>query len=449
MSLKWKLSLFTSALLLAAVAAFSTVLLWSERRSLEEASVQRRQEAVAGLAEVCRSAAVNQQDLPLTNYLRRLAASDEIKEAYCLDPTGRVFGHTDPARLNAILPSGGPPDPAVFPVETAVTVGHRELGSARILYDRKIVDRRLEVSLQEARRRIGRTAAAVGAMGFALAFLATAWAVRPVRALVQGARAIGAGRLDQKILLRRHDELGRLADEFNLMAEKLAELDRMKADFVNGITHDLKSPLTAVKASTDNLQAFIERPGDPGAAYESLTLIHRNADRLLDLISSILEVAKIEHGTALVKTPVDLESLADRVARNFRPLAAAKGLSLEMVAESPVPPFPADEGKLERALSNLVGNAVKFTQKGGVTISVGSDGGRAVVSVRDTGPGIPADLRGRLFTKFSRAQAARGTEGAGLGLAIVKGFVEAHGGSVDAQDAPGGGTIFTFQVPLT
>jgi signal transduction histidine kinase len=282
-----------------------------------------------------------------------------------------------------------------------------------------------------------------------LAFLVTAWAVRPVRALVEGARAIGAGRLDQKILLRRHDELGRLADEFNLMAEKLAELDRMKADFVNGITHDLKSPLTAVKASADNLQSFIGRPGDPGPAYESLALIRRNADRLLDLISSILEVAKIEHGAALVKSPVDLESLADRVARNFRPLAAAKGLSLDLVAENPVPPFPADEGKLERALSNLVGNAVKFTQKGGVTISVGRDGGRAFVSVRDTGPGIPADLRGRLFAKFSRAQAARGTEGTGLGLAIVKGFVGAHGGSVETQEAPGGGTIFTIKVPLT
>jgi signal transduction histidine kinase len=416
---------------------------------LEEASARRRREAVAGLAEVCRSAAVNQQDLPLTNYLRRLAASDEVEEAYCIDSSGRVLGHTDPARLNTILPPSGLRDPAVLPVETGVTVGRRDLGSACILYDRKISDRRLEVSMREARRRIGRAAAAVGTMGFALAFLATAWAVRPVRALVQGARAIGAGRLDQKILLRRHDELGRLADEFNLMAEKLAELDRMKADFVNGITHDLKSPLTAVKASTDNLQAFIARPGDLAPAFESLALIRRNADRLLDLISSILEVAKIEQGAALVKTPVDLESLADRVARNFRPLAAAKGLSLDLVAESPVPPFPADEGKLERALSNLVGNAVKFTQKGCVTISVGRDGGRAVVSVRDTGPGIPAELRGRLFTKFSRAQAARGTEGTGLGLAIAKGFAEAHSGSLEAKDAPGGGTIFTFKVPLT
>jgi signal transduction histidine kinase len=323
------------------------------------------------------------------------------------------------------------------------------LGAARILYDRKTVDGRLEVSLRDARRRIARAAAAVGTMGFALAFLATAWAVRPVRALVQGARAIGAGRLDQKILLHRHDELGRLADEFNLMAEKLAELDRMKTDFVNGITHDLKSPLTAVKASTDNLRAFIARPGDAGPAYESVDLIRRNADRLLDLISSILEVAKIEHGAALVKTPVDLESLADRVARNFRPLAAVKGLSLDLVAENPVPPFPADNGKLERALSNLVGNAVKFTQKGGVIISVGRDSGSAVISVRDTGPGIPAELRGRLFTKFSRAQAARGTEGSGLGLSIAKGFAEAHGGSLDAQDSPGGGTLFTLKVPLT
>jgi signal transduction histidine kinase len=443
MSLKWKLALATSGLLLAAVAAFSAVLLWTGRRELAAAQDRRQRAAAAGLAEVCRSAIVNQQDLPLTNYLRRLASDEDVREAYCADAAGRVVGHTDPTRL------GTPAAPREgVRAEASVTVGQAPLGAVGIVYDPAALKARLDAAQRQARSQVFRVAVIVGAAGFMLAFLVTALAVRPVGILVEGVRALAEGRLDHQVPLDRKDELGWLAAEFNKMAGRLSDLDRMKSDFVNGVTHDLKSPLTAVKTSADNLDAFLDKPGDPVAARESVAVVRRNADRLMNLITSILEVARIENGLELRKAPVDLESLADRAAGAFRPAAKQKGLVLEVVAESPVPPLSADEGKLERVLSNLVGNAVKFTDKGSVTVRVGKEGGFAYVAVEDTGPGVPPAFRERLFSKFSRADAAAGKEGTGLGLAIAKGILEAHGGGLSAGEAPGGGALFTARVPL-
>jgi signal transduction histidine kinase len=447
MSLKWKLALLTSGLLCAAVGAFSAVLLWTERRSLEDAQARRQREAVEGLAVVCRGAAVNEQDLPLANYLKRLGASEEVLEARCVDVSGRVIGHTDTARLQTVPAEEASPAPGSILVEGPVAVGQKTLGTARIVYDGRLLRERLEDTLAVARKRVVRVSLTVGLAGFTLAFLATAWAVGPVRTLVEGVRAVAKGRWEHRIAVSAKDEIGWLAEEFNRMAGRLSELDRMKSDFVHGVTHDLKSPLTAMKASADNLQTYLDKPGDPAAARDSLSVIRRNADRLMNLITSILEVAKIENGLVLASGPVDLEAMADRVVRAFKPSAQGKGLTLELVAENLVPPFPADEGKLERVVSNLVGNAVKFTEKGGVTVSLAREHGMAVLSVRDTGPGIPDGFRDRLFTKFSRAEAAgRKVEGTGLGLAIAKGIVEAHGGTLEARNDPG--AVFTVRLPL-
>jgi two-component system phosphate regulon sensor histidine kinase PhoR len=177
-------------------------------------------------------------------------------------------------------------------------------------------------------------------------------------------------------------------------------------------------------------------------------MIRENADRLMNLITSILEVAKIESGLVLDRRPVRLEDVAERVVRSFRPLAEPKGVKIDVLVKKDLPPVSADESKLERLLANLVGNAVKFTAQGRVTVDLDAEGGVQVVRVADTGPGIPPEAADKLFSKFYRVRRpGEKIEGTGLGLSIAKGIAEAHGGTLSVESTVGKGTVFSLRLP--
>jgi len=333
-----------------------------------------------------------------------------------------------------------------------VLVGNNRMASARILYSEEALRRRFENSLADARRRIFQASVPVLLVGFAGAFFLTALMLRPLGSLVEGVRTIAGGKWDHRVTLRSSDEVGWLAGEFNEMAEKLGELDRMKQDFVSSVTHDLKSPISSVKLAIDILQEEAENlPGGnvPPRMVETFLHVRERLERLTHLIASLLDVARIESMLALDKRPVDLEELAARVVRSYELIARQKGLALELAVLAKVPPIPGDESKLERVLSNLVGNAVKFTAKGRVEVRLDLANGFAELAVSDTGPGLPPEAMEKLFSKFFRIRRpGEKLEGTGLGLAIVKGFVEAHGGSVSAESRVGEGSVFRLRIPV-
>jgi signal transduction histidine kinase len=276
--------------------------------------------------------------------------------------------------------------------------------------------------------------------------------LRPMAALVAGARAIGAGALKHVIPVARRDELGILAGEFNRMAGRLAELDEMKKDFVNGVTHDLKGPLAFARAATDMAQDQVEKELPQGplrkALGEKFLVIRDSTERLRNLVTSILEVARIEDGLVLDRAPVSLEETVRRAAAAFRLPAEQKGLAFNVVIHRPLPSLSADGPKLERVLANLAGNAVKFTETGSVAVEVDGEPGAQVVRVRDTGPGIPPEAMDKLFSKFFRVRRpGEKVEGTGLGLSIAKGIAEAHGGTLAVESAAGEGTTFILRLP--
>lgn len=443
MSLKLKTALLFSSLLLAAVGGLSAILVRSATRALEREQAAQAQKRTAALAEVCRGTIFSHQDLHAANYLRELKRSSEVIEAYCLDKTGRVIGHSDVEKIGEPL-TNTPSDPTSLAEEQPILLDGISLGLARIVFDRETLRRALAQEMSSARWRVWRLALPVIGLGFLGAFLLTGYLIKPLDHVVAGAQAIGGGALNHVIPVERRDEIGLLAEEVNRMAVKLASLDEMKRDFVNGVTHDLKSPLAGILAAAE-----AARGGDAAAREEQLAVVRQRAELLRDLIGSILEVAKIESGLVLNKKRVRLEELVDRSTDAHRGEAARKGLGLEHVMESALPEISVDETKIERALSNLVGNAVKFTDQGAVTVRTARDGAAALVRVEDTGPGVAPELKDRLFTKFSRAAkgAAAQKEGTGLGLAVAKGVVEAHGGHISVESAPGR-TVFTVRLPL-
>ncbi|OGQ81522.1 MAG: hypothetical protein A3G40_07290 [Deltaproteobacteria bacterium RIFCSPLOWO2_12_FULL_57_22] len=232
---------------------------------------------------------------------------------------------------------------------------------------------------------------------------------------------------------------------------RLRELDKMKSDFVSNVSHELRTPLTSIKGSVDNMIDGITGPlNEKQNRY--LTRIKSNADRLTRLINNILDLSRIEAGRINLKpATLALVPLAQEVAESIRPAAAEKLISLEVVSPDADPTAWADRDKITQVLTNLIGNAVKFTPSHGkVRVAIQRNGAQWMkVSVTDTGPGIPSDETGKIFDRFyqiapAEKQKARGT---GLGLAISKTLVEMHGGKIWLESGTGAGSTFSFTLP--
>ncbi|OGQ23797.1 MAG: hypothetical protein A3C54_05795 [Deltaproteobacteria bacterium RIFCSPHIGHO2_02_FULL_60_17] len=232
---------------------------------------------------------------------------------------------------------------------------------------------------------------------------------------------------------------------------RLRELDKMKSDFVSNVSHELRTPLTSIKGSVDNMIDGITGPlNEKQNRY--LTRIKSNADRLTRLINNILDLSRIEAGRIDLKpATLALVPLAQEVAESIRPAAAEKLISLEVVSPDADPTAWADRDKITQVLTNLIGNAVKFTPSHGkVRVAIQRNGAQWMkVSVTDTGPGIPSDETGKIFDRFyqiapAEKQKARGT---GLGLAISKTLVEMHGGKIWLESGTGAGSTFSFTLP--
>ena len=240
-----------------------------------------------------------------------------------------------------------------------------------------------------------------------------------------------------------------LTDTARFEAEREArqrseEMLRAKDAFLNNMSHELRTPLTAILGFADVLAA--EAEGDQRDYAEAIVLGGR---RLMDTLNSVLDLAQLEAGALEIDTvPTDLRDEAAGALGLLRSVAHKAGLTLA-VDEGPPVYALADPGALARVLYNLVGNALKFTREGGVTVHVESDGERARLRVSDTGVGIPASFQPRLFAEFTQASEgdARSHEGSGLGLSITKRLVEMMGGTIDVESELGAGTTFTVALP--
>lgn len=225
-------------------------------------------------------------------------------------------------------------------------------------------------------------------------------------------------------------------------AERMAQL---QAAFLSNMSHEIRTPLTAILGNAEFLAE--EAPGDLADLAGS---IHRGGQRLMNTLDSVLDLAQIDAGKMEPSPqPTDAGALVVAAARDIAPLVESKGLALVVNVDPALGDVAVDRGLLDRVVTNLLGNAVKFTERGGVTVHVRHAGERLVVEVEDTGIGMDADVQDRLFDPFEQASTghARTHEGNGLGLALVRRVVELLGGAVSVESAPGEGSRFTVTVP--
>ncbi len=244
----------------------------------------------------------------------------------------------------------------------------------------------------------------------------------------------------------------RAYEEERRRAEALAEIDRAKTIFFSNVSHEFRTPLTLLLGPLEDTLA--NRHGIlPMGAAASLATAHRNALRLLKLVNTLLDFARIEaQRTSASYRPVDLATLTADLASNFRSLCEKAGLRLEvhcppLATEEPV---YVDPDLWEKIVLNLLSNAFKFTLRGTIEVLLEAAGKQAILTVRDTGVGIPSEELPHIFERFHRVENNRGRthEGTGIGLAMVQELVKLHGGTVDVDSVPGEGSTFRVAIPL-
>src|SRR6266550_9683 len=276
---------------------------------------------------------------------------------------------------------------------------------------------------------------------------------RPVYELERGMHAIAEGDLTHQLGIPPSEktEFGRLAKSYQTMARQLGELERLRAEFLGGASHELKTPINVIIGYLELMQEGIYGEVPP-KQKEVLLTIKQQANGLTRLVKRLLDISRFEaSGGKIELREVDLQRLLHTLESSFSVLAMQRNIAFSVKHGDGLPPrVHWDEDRINEVLGNLLSNAFKFTQRGGkVALSVTPNDGEVVFTVADNGAGISREQLPHIFDKFYQAdnQAAAASKGTGLGLAIAKEIVEAHGGQITAESRVGEGTTFVVRLP--
>ena len=288
-------------------------------------------------------------------------------------------------------------------------------------------------------------------LGLFTSFFITRSIARPLKVLVDKTRDISNGVFESQLNISSPPEVSELAKALNMMCEKLRALDKMKSDFFASMSHELRTPLTSIKEGVSLLQ-----DGVGGSVSDKqrrlLTILTQEANRLIGLVNSLLDLSKMEAGmmTYTFETG-SLAPLVERATTEMVPLIESKKIGLDRKGFEALPLIRMDKERILQVLRNLIGNAVKFTPDGGrVMISARQASQGVEVSVADTGPGIPPEKLMTIFDQYQQAGAAGSyrMKGTGLGLSIAKHVISSHGGRIWAESKTGEGNTFIFVLPV-
>jgi signal transduction histidine kinase len=245
------------------------------------------------------------------------------------------------------------------------------------------------------------------------------------------------------MILRDVTDLARKIEELSALNECLQNMDQMRAELLTMVSHDLHTPLTAIKGS---LEVLLHEAVGVELSRELLGIAQKNADRLFRMVSDILDLARIEAGRFRRRRELfDVVTLLRGTIDRLRRMAQEREITVTLTAPDDLTAVSGDTLRIEQVFTNLLGNAIKFTPRGGeIGVTVKDAGPELLVEVRDSGVGIPKEHLDRIFDRFYRVPMPTGSEveGTGLGLSICKAVVEEHGGRIWAESQVGRGSAF-------
>ncbi|MGW8318819.1 MAG: sensor histidine kinase [Candidatus Promineifilaceae bacterium] len=470
-----------SRLLLSYVAVIATALLVVTLALLAVSVGQAnrilptlRQLSVIGQAtrrELAQQAAAGLDGLGLAQTLNEIAAVQDVRIVLVNASTSRVLYDSSPAEANWVGSSIGRvdrPSREFRDLDPTLPVGRYQApdGSRWLVYGQPLANRpvgRLVILfarpepriLQYFRETFLRPLFWAGLLALLLsvllAILITRSVARPLQEMATAAESIAQGDYSQQLPLRGPQEVQRVATSFNTMARQVSATQQAQRDFVANVSHDLKTPLTAISGWS---QAIYDGTAvSPEEQRRAAGIIHGEAERMGRLVTQLLDLARLESGQLQVGNElVELARLLGDISHNLSPRAQAKGVDFSLDLQ-PTPPIMGDPDRLAQVFTNLLDNAVEHSPPG-AQVRIGlrlRDWQTAEIAVQDNGPGIPPEELGRIFERFYQLDRSRARSearpGSGLGLAIAKGLVEAHGGSITVESQVGRGSTFLVALP--
>lgn len=278
-----------------------------------------------------------------------------------------------------------------------------------------------------------------------VSFFLSGTIIKPVKEITNAAEEIALGRLDIRVPKRYDDEVGKLAVTLNHMAKEISNHQKLKDDFIASISHELRTPLTSIKgwASTLNSSDF----SNMDEFREGLEIIENETDRLALLVNELLDFSKLESkSTSLGIEALDVDEFLSEIRNQMNPRAQRQGIVLELEVEDDLPLIKADRNRLKQVMINILDNSLKYTQEGGrIKISAQSKKEEILISVEDTGIGIPEDDLHKVKEKFYKVSTSY--SGNGLGLAICDEIVRLHNGRMEISSIFGKGTRVDVFMP--
>lgn len=452
LSLRWRLTFWYVCLLLGVLVVFSTTIYIAVQRQLIEAE----DDALQNLALLLDQAVGVDAGRPM---LRDASQASKRDERFVrLYDTSWLLIFDNSAALGVVPPTAGlnaaGAGQASFDT-VRVGEGHFRVLSLPVRRNDQLVGvMQIAESLDEEDAMLRHLLLILVAC-VPLTLLVASWggvflanrALVPIDQLTRTAQQISAHDLSRRLSLsQRGDELGRLGATFDSMIDRLERAFQQQRQFTADASHELRTPLTAMRGQIE-VALSRERPAE---AYRAvLCQVLAQIERMGRMLGSLLTLARADaDALSLQREPLDVRELVLGVAEQLQPLAAERAVQLVVDAPQPIT-IQGDEDQLLQVLFNIVNNALTHTPGGGsVTLACRIDNGEACISVRDTGTGIAPEHLARVFDRFYRVDPARSRAagGAGLGLAISRALVEAHGGCIDVESAPGRGTCFTVRL---
>ncbi len=301
--------------------------------------------------------------------------------------------------------------------------------------------------LNNVRRRSLIAVVFTGSLALVLGTLLFRGITRPLNGLRHAAQSLADGDLSVRVPVKSKDEIGKMSEAFNYMAEQIEYQEVLRKQMVADVAHELRTPLTVMQGS---IEAMIDGVLEP--SQDELAVLHGEVRCLGRLVEDLRLLSLADAGQlTLYKHETRMGDLVEGLVSRMAPLAETQSIILKAQVESPSTIFTADEHRLQQALANLIDNALRHTPPGGqVTVGATRINGSVSFSVTDSGPGIPADELPYLFERFWRGDKSRSRNkgGSGLGLSIVKQLVELHGGTVQVESAIDAGSTFTISLPV-
>ncbi len=283
-----------------------------------------------------------------------------------------------------------------------------------------------------------------GGVALAVVWVLSRGTLEPLRAMASASEAIARGEFETRVVANSRDEIGRLAESFNSMAEELAQTDRVRRDLVANVSHELRTPLTALQAKLENIADGIEI-----ADAETVATMLAQTERLGRLVRQLLDLSRLEAGTVpLDRREFEVQPMLELAARESR--LAQSSNAIEVSVEPSDLTIDGDPERLHQVVANLVENAVRYSPAGGtVEIAARHADAAVTITVIDSGPGIAIEETQRVFERFYRSDAARSTQqgGAGLGLAIARWIVDLHGGEIRPEASEPHGCRMVVTLP--